>query len=202
MDSMIIPAASTLAMIQHFALQTMWERKYVVCLIGYVFAVAAAQVPASIESVEYDSSNSRFFVSNRASILETSNLGMDFGSFGEARATHGMEVVDNMLVVIDNNVIRAYSLADATALGELAIDGVGFLNGMGSRPGEVVVTDFEASRLFRVNISNPADMTYKVLVSDTGTTPNGVVLDEDRNRALVVNWGGDAPILAIDLSTG
>ena len=40
------------------------------------------------------------------------------------------------------------------------------------------------------------------LVENTGTTPNGVVIDADGSRAVVVNWGGNADILGVDIATG
>jgi sugar lactone lactonase YvrE len=44
-------------------------------------------------------------------------------------------------------------------------------------------------------------MSSTVLINNTGTTPNGVVIDEANDRAVIVNWGSSAPILAVDLST-
>jgi len=41
-----------------------------------------------------------------------------------------------------------------------------------------------------------------VLAANTRTRPNGVVVDARNNRAVIVNWGSNAPILAVDLSTG
>ena len=73
---------------------------------------------------------------------------------------------------------------------------------MGSRSGELVISDFSNGKLHRVDITDPANMTTEVLVNATGTTPNGVVIDEANNRAIVVNWGGNAPILDVDLATG
>jgi len=43
-------------------------------------------------------------------------------------------------------------------------------------------------------------MTSSVLVSNLGATPNGVVIDEANNRALVVTWGV-CKIYAVDLTT-
>lgn len=167
-----------------------------------VASMALAQTPSIIEAAEYDPTENRWFISNSSSILETSNGGASYTYFGSGSATHGMEVVDGHLFAIGNNVVRAYELATADLVGTLSIPGAGFLNGMGSRSGELVISDFSSGKLHRVDITDPANMTTEVLVNATGTTPNGVVIDDVNNRAIVVNWGGNAPILDVDLETG
>ena len=57
----------------------------------------SAQTPTSIEAVEYDPTGQRWFVSNGSSLLVTDNQGIDWSFFGEAQATHGMEVMGNHL---------------------------------------------------------------------------------------------------------
>ena len=161
-----------------------------------------AQTPSLIEAAEYDPTANRWFISNGSSILETADGGASYAYFGSGSATHGMEVVDGHLFAIGNNVVRAYDLTTADLIGSLSIPGAGFLNGMGSRSGELVISDFSNGKLHRVDITDPANMTTEVLVNATGTTPNGVVIDEANNRAIVVNWGGNAPILDVDLATG
>lgn len=161
-----------------------------------------AQTPGNIEAAEYDPSQNRWFISNNNSILETSDGGSTYAYFGNGVASHGMEVVDGHLFAIGNNVIRAYELESAQLVGTLSIPGAGFLNGMGSRSGELVISDFNSGRLHRIDISDPANMASEVLVAATGTTPNGVVIDDANNRAIVVNWGNNAPILDVDLATG
>ncbi|MDA7749986.1 hypothetical protein N8877_00490 [bacterium] len=152
--------------------------------------MSLAQTPSNIEAAEYDASENRWFISNNTSLLETSDGGMSYAYFGDATASHGMEVIDGHLFALGQNVIRAYDLESAELIGTHSIPGAGFLNGMGSRTQELVVSDFSNGRLHRVDISDPANMTSSVLIANTGTTPNGVVIDEANNRAIVVNWGG------------
>lgn len=160
------------------------------------------QTPGNIEAAEYDPSQNRWFISNNTSLLETHDGGESYNYFGSATATHGMEVIDGHLFAIGSNVIRAYDLNTADLVGTCGIAGAQFLNGMGSRSGELIVSDFSAGKLHRIDISDPSNMTSEVLVANTGTTPNGVVIDEANNRAIVVNWGANAPVLAVDLTTG
>ena len=121
----------------------------------------SAQTPTSIEAVEYDPTGQRWFVSNGSSLLVTDNQGIDWSFFGEAQATHGMEVMGNHLFAIGDNVIRAYDLGDASEVGSLSIPGVGFLNGMGNDGTSLlVVSDFSSSRLYTVDASDPANVVY------------------------------------------
>ena len=173
-------------------------------LLSLVLSMSAslAQTPGNIESAEYDPTANRWFISNGSSILQTSDGGNSYAYFGTVSATHGMEVVDGMLVVIAGGTIRAIDLETEQVLGSINISGAGFLNGMGSRSGEVIVSDFSTAKIHRVDISDPANMTSEIIVPSTGTTPNGVVIDEANNRAVIVNWGNNADILAVDLETG
>ena len=178
------------------------NRMYSLLLAAGLCNALGAQTPSVIEAAEYDPSQNRWFISNSSSILETFDGGDSYAYFGNGSATHGMEVVDGHLFAIGSNVVRAYDLTTAELVGSLSISGAGFLNGMGSRNGELVISDFSTGKLHRVDISDPANMSSEVLVNATGTTPNGVVIDEANNRAIVVNWGGNAPILDVDLETG
>lgn len=165
--------------------------------------VAQAQVPTNIEAVEYDPNGDRWFVSNGSSLLVTSDQGATWDVFGEAQASHGMEVMDDRLFAIGNDVIRAYDLGNASLLDTLAIPGVSFLNGMGSDgDGRLIVSDFGSGRIYSIDASNPEDMTHFLLAGNFGEIPNGVVVDAENNRAIVVCWGGNADILAIDLESG
>lgn len=166
-----------------------------------ICASSSAQTPSNIEAAEYDSEGNRWFISNNSSLLETSDGGSSYAYFGAAIATHGMEALDGHLFALGANVIRAYNLETAELVGSHSIPGAAFLNGMGSRPGELVVSDFSSGKLHRVNVSDPTNMYSTVLINNTGTTPNGVVIDEANDRAVIVNWGSSAPILAVDLST-
>ena len=178
--------------------------RFVFALISLCAGLAAqAQTPNNIEAVEYDPDGNRWFVSNGSSLLVTEDQGQTWSFFGEAVASHGMEVMNGALYAIGNNVIRAYDLASAELMGSLVIPGVGFLNVMGNDgAGLLVISDFQGSRIFAVNATNPAEMSYSQLTGNLGEAPNGVVVDTDNNRAIVVCWGNNADILAVDLESG
>ena len=163
-----------------------------------------AQNPSNIEAVEYDPNGSRWFVScGSSTMLTTSDLGDSWDYFGTAHATHGMEVMGEVLFVLDNNLIRAYDLITAEQLGTASVAGASFLNGMGNDGnGILIVSDFGSGRILKVDATDPADMSVSTLVGNTGSTPNGIVVDTENGRAIIVNWGGNSDILAVDLESG
>ena len=75
--------------------------------------LAQGQTLNGIEAVEYDPQNNRWFVSNGSSLLVTSDQGDSWDFFGEAQASHGMEVMGDVLYAVGFNVIRAYNLNNA-----------------------------------------------------------------------------------------
>jgi len=169
-----------------------------------IAAPTLAQTPSNIEAVEYDPNGSQWFVSCGAStMLSTSDLGDSWDFFGSANATHGMEVMGEVLFVIDNNLIRAYDINTAEQIGTASVAGASFLNGMGNDgDGILIVSDFGSGRILKVDATDPADMSVSTLVGNTGSTPNGIVVDTENGRAVIVNWGGNADILAVDIESG
>ena len=162
-----------------------------------------AQTPSSIEAVEYDPGANRWYVSNNSNtMLYTDDAGGSWDYFGNAHATHGMEVVGDYLFAINSNVIMCYELGSGIIVSSKNVSGASFLNGMGSHGNKLVISDFGTGRLIKVDVSDPLDMQTSTLVASTGSTPNGVVIDADGSRAVVVNWGGNSDILGVDLETG
>ena len=179
--------------------------KILYTLFALLFAsTLSAQTPSGIESAEYDPSGERWFVScGSSTLLSTSDMGDSWDFFGSANASYGMEVMNGALFVIQSNQVYAYDLNTAELLGMVSVAGAGFLNGMGSDGnGTLIISDFSTGRILKINASDPANMSTSTLVGNTGSTPNGVVVDVANGRAVVVNWGGNSDILAIDIESG
>jgi len=161
-----------------------------------------AQSYQNAESVEWDEANNRWLVANGSNIIIDDGLGnLDF--FGTASASHGMEIVGDILFAIDSNVIKGYVLEDTTEVMSLTIPGVGFLNGMGSdKVNEILyISDFADNKIFSVDVSDVNNPVFEEIVSDTGDTPNGVLYDvAENNRLLFVTWGNNAKIKQVDLA--
>lgn len=154
------------------------------------------------ESVEWDDANDRWLVANGSNIIiDDGNGNLSF--FGNASASHGMEIVGDILFAIDSNVVKGYMLDDASEVMSLTIPGVGFLNGMGSDSDNqmLYISDFSNNKIFSVDISDTDNPAFEEIVSNTGGTPNGVLYDgATNNRLLFVTWGNNAKIRQVDLS--
>lgn len=166
------------------------------------FSAAFGQTKNNIEAAEYDPLNNRYFVSNSSSILVTSDGGNTWSTFGSAVASHGMEVMGNTLFAISGDFVRGYDLTTEEEVMEIEIPSAIFLNGMGNNGADLLyITDFGASRILEINVSDLNNPMVSTLVNNTETTPNGIVVDNGNNRAVFVNWGSNAPIIEMDLDT-
>lgn len=170
-------------------------------LICSIYSVQLiAQNYQSAESTEYDPINKQWLTSNGSTIIADDGHG-NLSFFGNAVGSHGLEVVDTVLFAIANSVIRAYNLYTADEIGSITIPTTFFLNGITSdNESNLYVTDFSTKKIYRVDISDLQNMTYEEIVSNTVTTPNGIIHDGDNNRLIFVSWGNNAPIKAVDLS--
>lgn len=154
------------------------------------------------ESVEYDPAQNRFFSSaNSGSIVQRAANGT-ISFFGSGlQATHGMEVMNNTLFAIAGSTVYGYDLDSETQVMQINIPGASFLNGMASDGiDRLWVTDFSAKRVHEIDVSDYSNPASAIVVSNTLTTPNGIVYDEVEDRLIFVNWGANAPIKQIDLS--
>lgn len=163
------------------------------------FQLAYSQVYQSAESVEYDPVNQQWLIANGNILTDDGNGNLGF--FGSASASHGIEVLGNVIYGNNSNIVRAYDLSTTELLGSITISGAIFLNGMTNDGGtNIYVSDFSTKKIHRIDVSDPANMIQEVIVDNTGSTPNGIVYDGENNRLLMVSWGNNAAIRAIDLS--
>lgn len=174
--------------------------KILFSLLAFLVAsVLIAQSLNNIESVEYDHAHQRFLVSNSNSIIAMSHPDLELSFFGSGQASFGMEVMDNKLFVIQNG-IRAYDLDTEEEVMNYSIPGSGFLNGMASDgEGRLWVTDFSNDRIYEVDVTDLEDPSHQIVVSNTVSTPNGIVYDDENDRLVFVSWGANAPIKEVTL---
>lgn len=176
-------------------------RLLLLCLSLLAVSVSNAQSYQAIEAAEYDPSQNRWLVSNQSSII-AQDMNGDLSYFGSGSATHGMEVMNGTLFAISGSTIKGYDLVSGDEVMSLFVTGASFLNGMGSDPvsNRLWVSDFGAGRIHELDVSDLSSPTIETIVSNTVSTPNGVVYDSFNDRVLFVNWGGNAAVKEIDLS--
>lgn len=163
---------------------------------------AFSQSLGSIEGVEYDHANSRFLVTNSSSIIAIDHESQELSYFGNGTASHGMEVMNNTLFAISGSTIKGYDLTTEEEVMSMNISGAGFLNGMASDGvGRLWVTDFSLKDVIEIDVTDIENPSYETVISNTGTTPNGIVYDETNDRLIFVSWGSSAPVKEVNLDT-
>jgi hypothetical protein len=174
------------------------------CVIAFISSIALAQNLTGVESVEYDPISQRFFVTNGSNIVIIDENEDPNGTLASgAGANYGMEVVNGVLWAISNNQVKGYNLGDGSLLSTVNIAGASFLNGMASDGvSRLWVTDFSLKKIHEIDVSDLGAPTTTVLVANTVSTPNGIVYDGENNRLVFVNWGSNAAIKQVDLTTG
>ena len=155
------------------------------------------------ESVVYDAVAHRFLTSDDGtSIVQRAGDGT-ISYFGSGlKAKYGMEIMQGRLFALTTSTLYAYDLSTATQLAAIPIPGAGFLNGLASDGvSRLWATDFNAGKIYQIEVSSLQQPVVTTLVASYGGTPNGIVYDAANNRLVVVSWGSNAPIKAVDLAT-
>ena len=154
------------------------------------------------ESVQYDAQNNRYLTSdNGTSIVQRESDGT-ISYFGQGLlADYGMETVGNTLFAISGTKIYGYDLTTATQVAAINISGASFLNGLASDSLSLWASDFSTGKIYHIDISDLANPVVSTIVPTFSGTPNGLVFDKANNRLVVVSWGANAKIKAVDLSS-
>lgn len=163
--------------------------------------VSFAQIYSGPESVEFDYANNRWLVANTSShqVIARNSAGvLSVFVSGLVNGPYGIEIVGDTLFCCSGSSIKGYLLSNATQVFNLNLS-ASFLNGIThDNNGNLITTDFSAKKIYKVNI---AAQTFSVIASNLTQSPNGIIFDSPNNRCIFVNWGGAAPIKAIDLTS-
>jgi hypothetical protein len=84
---------------------------------------------------------------------------------------------------------------------DFTVSGASFLNGMASDGvNRIWVTDFSAKKIHEIDVTDMSAPVLTTIVTNTTSTPNGIVYDGTNNRLVFVNWGSAASIKQVDLT--
>ncbi len=151
--------------------------------------------------MEYDTIGNRCFVSctgsNAIKQRAADGTVTDFVA-GISGAPYGIELKGDTLFACVGGGLKGYLLADGTEVFALDL-GATFLNGLTTDGVLLYTTDFSAKKVYRVD---PSAGTFDVLVNNTISTPNGIVYDAAQDRLVMVAWGSNATLKAVDKQTG
>jgi hypothetical protein len=165
---------------------------------------AQSQTLVGVESVDYDPLLGRFIVTNglNNSIAIVNGDGDPIGELGGAsEADYGMEVMNGVIYAIAGSHVKGFNHADGTLLMDFTVSGASFLNGMASDGvNRIWVTDFSAKKIHQIDVTDMSAPVMTTIVTNTTSTPNGIVYDGANNRLVFVNWGSAASIKQVDLT--
>ena len=171
-------------------------------LLALTTASTQAQSLTAIEGVEYDPTNQIFLVGNGNNVVRMHSDAIPQGTLGAAKSNYGMEVMNGVLFSIVGTAIRGYDVTTGAQVMTHSLSGASFLNGMASNGTDKLwVSDFSAKKIYELNVANLAAPTSSIVVANTTSTPNGLTYDAANNRLVMVSWGANASIKAIDLAT-
>ncbi|MCB9168494.1 MAG: hypothetical protein H6595_13565 [Flavobacteriales bacterium] len=176
----------------------MHPRRYVCLLVAGALApnFLLAQLSGP-ESVEYDAAHDRYYVSNTTShtILIVDNF-LNTAPFvsGLSSGPHGIELKGDTLFACSGGSIKGYLTNGAVPVFDLDLGAI-FLNGLTTDGAYLYTTDFSTNKIYKVD---PFNGSFTTLVGSTGYTPNGIVYDPTEDRLVVVSWGANATIHAVD----
>lgn len=168
--------------------------------LSSLFASACAMAQYSgPESVEYDAAYDRYLVSNTgSSLIRQRDQGGVVQLFANVSpAPYGLEILGDVVWACSGGTIKAFNLSDGSSAGTINLGGT-FLNGITTDGTHLYVTDYSVKRIYKV--TPPSTVT--TLVSNTVFTPNGIVYDPVQDRLVVVAWGSNAVITAVNKETG
>jgi hypothetical protein len=165
-------------------------------------ATAISQTYDGPESAEYDYANSRWLIGNTGSnkILARDTNGQLSVFINDVGAgPYGIEIVGNVLYCCSGSSVKGYNLSDGANVFNVAVGGNAFLNGLAhDNSGDLYATDFSGKKIFKIVV---ATQTSSAVATGLIQSPNGIVFDQANNRCVFVNWGTNAPIKAMDVTT-
>jgi len=174
----------------------------ITAFLALLFAAPAIAQYSGPESVEYDPAGDRYFVSNTsASVIRVRSQAGAVSDFAAVSpAPYGLEIMGDVLYACSGGSVKGYSLANGSQVFNLNL-GATFLNGITTDGEYIYATDFNNNqrKVYKVDV---AASSSSVLVANFGAQPNGIVYDPVGDRLVVVGWGSNAPIRAVDKNTG
>lgn len=161
----------------------------------------AGNLLRSPESVVYDATGHRYFVSNKGNgaIIAIDEQGKMTTWKQDSKSIRGLVLLDGVLYAAADEGVLGWNLTTGQRVLTAHHNKMSFLNDLvADGQGNLYASDSNCDRIFKVNLK-----TGKVAVAvEHGLrAPNGMVLDALHHRLLVVSFCGHSPVQAIDLAT-
>ena len=153
------------------------------------------------ESIIYDSSHSRYLVSNYSTgdIVQIDSNGHQSYFVQNANAIQGLEITGNVVYVGAGQMVRGFDLETGQMVMDVHVNDVSNLNDVtADTSGHLYVSDVYGSKIIKIIIST---RMFSVFVNAQGIIqPNGIYYDKLYNRLLICSFRANSPIQAVNLS--
>jgi hypothetical protein len=171
-------------------------------ITGFTFSIGQAQTLTTIESVEYDSANNRYLISNATNIIAQSATDGKLTVFGNGpKADLGMEILKGVLyAVVGRNVVKGYDLTTGSQVFTTTVADGQWFNGMTTDGDSLIwVTDSFGDKIIQINVNNKQTPKITKFAIDTAGKSNGIYYEKEKKRLVWVNWGDKMKINTWDL---
>lgn len=156
------------------------------------------------QKIVIDSRRNRLLVSNYATgdIVQIDSAGIQSYFVRRAGFIDGIEVVgDTVYGVANNRKVKAYDLVTGLLVMDVAIPGIAskYLSSITSdSSGHLFISCPQSNIIYKLRIS---DKSYWVFAQDNGLNkPNGILLEKEKNRIVVIGDASNSSIYAISLA--
>ncbi len=168
-------------------------------LITFSSSLLWAQSYNGPESVDYDQTTNRYFISNTGNgqILARNASGvLSVFKSGISPSPYGIEMAWGNLYACCGGWVKGWDMSGTQVLNVNL--GASFLNGLAhDNNGNLYATDFNGYKIYKINISTG---NYSTFVSGLTAKPNGIIYDAANDRLVFVSWGSNASVRSVSMA--
>lgn len=178
----------------------------VIRMLLFLFALMPFLLPAQNllnkpEHVAWDPVNDRYLVTNygNGKIVAIDTLGNQQVVIEGIPNCLGIHIVDTTIFITQGTHIHLYGLQSLNPIQTLTLAVTSWIDGMANDDAGNLYVAENAGRIHKVDMSTLSD----TIIINTGLPlkPQDLAFDPQANRLLLVCWGTNSPIVAIDLET-
>lgn len=170
------------------------------CIIIFSACAGFSQSYSNPESAVWNAGDNCWYISNADAgqiIKRDASGNLSIFKSGISPNPYGIDIIGNTIFACCGSSIYGYDLSSATQVFNINT-GASFLNGIcHNSAGFIFASDFSGKKIYRVSTEGN---TYNIMAQGLVQSPNGLLLEPENNRILIVNWGNNAPIKALSLS--
>jgi dipeptidyl aminopeptidase/acylaminoacyl peptidase len=174
----------------------------IVTFLFFISLLTAQNLLNGPEDIVYDDALSRYLISNwvTGQIIAIDQEGNQNLYSSGLPHSHGMIVQNDTLYVLSNNRIYRLNLTTGVTIDYLQVPGASRLGHFTmSEDGNIFASDWDARKVFKINFFTDTMDQFFDMGSDV---PLGLWADDDNNRIILLTFGENVPVYALDMDNG